>query len=73
MQPETLVRHVTATVDPHRFNDARDAIDAASAFEAETLKDWNYAITINSDETYTVEVRSVREPRDLPLYLRPTA
>lgn len=62
---------------PHLFGDARDAIDAVSAFEAETLEDWAYAIRPSPDgdgTQYEVAVHQVQngEVAGFSVFLNPT-
>lgn len=46
MGPKGLPNMTTycASTEPHNFDSARDAIDAVSAFESQTLSDWEYHI-----------------------------
>lgn len=46
------------TKSRHHFGDARDAIDATSAFEASTLEEWSYEIRPRQ-EGWIVEVSRI--------------
>ena len=45
--------------DPEFYKSARDAIDAVSAFEAETLATWEYRIESDGAEHWFVRVNRI--------------
>lgn len=56
----------------YTFDSARDAIDAASAFEASTISHWEYEVRCLYDENWYVRVNCIDGPdRFVRGYLAP--
>jgi hypothetical protein len=54
-----MTRFYTVDESKFYFNNARDAIDAVSAFEEQTAQAWEYHITSIGDDIYTVAANRI--------------
>jgi hypothetical protein len=55
-----MITQPTFSTIPYKFDSARDAIDAVSAFEASTLEDWEYEIyLLNDNGNYGVKANAL--------------
>jgi hypothetical protein len=72
-QVNELHAPLQVTEEPHLFGDTRDAIDAASRFEAATLDVWEYSIEAKQcGDAWAVRVNRIND-KPLRGYLSPVA